>query len=112
MGFAADIAAANGTILDRLGSYFEYAPRNGTPANVRGIFDAEFRRADATQPGVALVGPAVFVRLSDLPTDPVMGTPVDPVTDDPVVTVDGVAYRVREVQKDGQGGAVLHLLRI
>ncbi len=93
-----------------LGSYFEYAPLAGAPGNVRGIFDAEFRRLDTTRPGVARIGPAVFVRLADLPV--VMGAPVDPVTDDPIITIQGEVYKVREVQKDGQGGAVLHLLKV
>jgi hypothetical protein len=47
-------------------------------------------------------GPAVFLTLSDLPSDP----GADP---DAVVTVDGVRYTTREVQKDGMGGVVLLL---
>ena len=50
---------------------------------------------------VSSAGPAVFYRLSDLP--------VDPETDDPVITVDGVGYEVIDVKKDGQGGVLLQL---
>jgi hypothetical protein len=102
-----------GVLMTFFGTAIEYAPLNGAPGNLQGIFDMQFRRlaADTRQPGIASVGPAVFVRLSDLPVDPVMGAPVDPTTDNPVITVDGIEYRVREVQKDGQGGAVLHLTK-
>jgi hypothetical protein len=68
--------------------------------DVRGIFDAAYVRVEAGRAGVSSSGPAVFLRLEDLPTDPE--------NDEPIMTVAGVNYTVREAQKDGQGG--IHLL--
>lgn len=108
MTFPALLAAIDRAALDLLGGLVRYAPQVGEPVDVRGVFDTQFQHplglGGARPPGEVVVGPALFVRLADLP--------VDPTTDTPVVTVDGVDYRVREVHKDGQGGALLHLLKI
>jgi hypothetical protein len=87
-----------------LGGTVLYAPRDGEPeVEVDAIFDAMHVRADAGIAGVTTSGPAVFLRLADLPSDPD--------DDDVVITVDGVTYKVREAEKDGQGGVLLRLNR-
>ncbi len=114
MGFPEVLAAGDKTVLGILGELIEYAPLVGSPGNVRAVFDPQFKHQlglGAARPaGEMVVGPAVFVRLVDLPLDPVMGVPVDPTTDTPVITIRGITYRLREVMKDGEGGVLLHLM--
>ena len=79
MGWPALLAAADRAALQHLGGAVRYAPTAGAPVDVEGIFDATFVRADAGQAGVVTSGPAVFLRLADLPSDPE--------TDDPAITI-------------------------
>lgn len=79
-----------------------YTPGAGAAVVVRGIFDALFTRVDAGEVGVSSAGPAVFVRTTDLPSDPRVDLSAR-------VTADGRQYTIREVQPDGQGGVVLLL---
>lgn len=109
MTFAALLATADRLALSHLGGPVSYRPEYDEPITVSGIFDAEYRRADASDPGVASVGPAVFLRLADLVRAD--GTQIDPTTDHPVITVAGVEYRVREPYPDQQGGILLFLQR-
>ena len=95
------LAAVDRAALQHLGGAVRYTPNAGAPVDVEGVFDANYVRADAGQAGVVTSGPAVFLRLADLPSDPE--------TDEPTITVGGTTYRVREPQKDGQGGVVLLL---
>ncbi len=110
MAWPALLAAVDRAILQGdLGGTVRYTPSAGAPVDVRGIFDAAYVRVGAGGAGAVSQGPAAFVRLADLPTDP----EDDP---DPIVTVEepvGVftPYSVREVHRDGQGGAVLDLDR-
>lgn len=78
-----------------------YTPGVGAAVDVRGVFDALYVKVDAGNTGVSSYGPAVFLTLSDLPSDP---------SDDlsARVTVTGTEYKVREAQPDGMGG--VHLL--
>lgn len=78
-----------------------YAPSVGAAVDVTGIFDAAYVKVDAGQAGVSSVGPAVFLRLEDLP-----GNPLE---DDATVTVGAVAYEIAEAKPDGQGGVLLLL---
>lgn len=103
MDFGADLTLADGAVLGILGGPVRYLPVVGAATDLRGVFDERLRRADASLPGVASVGPAVFIRLADLPAAPA--------TDDRVL-VGSKTYRIREVQQDGQGGATLHLLLV
>lgn len=84
------------------GAPITYTPDGGAPVVITGIFDARYvlAKGDA-ESGVETLGPAVFVRLSDLPTDPE--------DDDPTITISGVVYRVVERRPDGIGGIVLAL---
>jgi hypothetical protein len=69
---------------------------------VRGVFDEVDGTAYVLDSGVTMSGPRVFVRLEDLGSDPA----TDP---DPIITQGGRRFSVREVRKDGQGGALLVL---
>jgi hypothetical protein len=102
MGWATLLAMTDRATLGQLGGPVTYTPASGPSVEVSGIFDAAFVPVDAG--GVAVIGtsgPAVFVRLADLPTDPE--------TDNPVITVAGQDYTVREVHPDGTGVAVILL---
>lgn len=79
-----------------------YTPGVGDPVFVTGVFDDAYLRVDAGQPGIASSGPAVFLSLGDLPTDPETDTAA-------TVTIAGVMYSPYEVQKDGLGAVLLHL---
>jgi hypothetical protein len=79
-----------------------YAPAVGSPVTVPGIFDANYVLSQGTGPaGVSVLGPAVFLRIEDLPTDPEL--------DDPTITIAGLSYRVSERRPDDLGGIVLAL---
>lgn len=106
MGFADLLAAGDRAAREILGSEIVYTPGTGAPVTVNGIFDALYVRADpAGEPGISTSGPAVFLTLADLPSDPYTD-------DDATVTVGGTVYAAHTVQKDGQGAVVmlLHLV--
>lgn len=106
MAFADHLARMDRQVLSVLGEVAPVTYRTGVgaEAEVSGLFEAAYLRADAGGAGISSSTPAVFLRLADLPMDPEDDT-------DPTVIVDGVAYSVREVKKDGQGAVVLMLHR-
>jgi hypothetical protein len=104
MAFDDLLAAADRALLSPLGSTISYTPDGGYASEIQGIFDAAFLKISAGNAGVISSGPAVFVLLEDLPEDPEDG--------DPTIEIDSEQYSVREVDKDGKGGAVLHLHKI
>lgn len=95
------IAQADQALLKQVGVATSYQRASGPAISVTGIFDAAYVRVGVGEAGVSSAGPAVFYRLSDLP--------VDPEPDDPTITIDGIAYAVVDVKKDGQGGVLLQL---
>lgn len=102
MDFTAHIERVNATVIGGpTGGSVTYTPGAGAAVAVRGVFDALYVKVDAGNTGVSSSGPAVFLTLSDLPSDP---------SDDlsARVTVAGTEYKVREAQPDGVGG--VHLL--
>jgi hypothetical protein len=106
MSFADLILAADRAAQRSLGGVpVIYVPEAApsTPVTVTGIFDANFVFVDQGNAGVEQVGPAVFLRLEDLPADPDV--------DDPRITIAGIVYAVRERQRDSLGGIrlLLHL---
>ena len=101
MAFADLLLRVDRAILAAFGVPVVYAPAVGAPVTVTGIFDAAWERLDVSTTGITSVGPMVFVRLGDLP--------VDPEQDTPAITIGGKGYAVKEVQRDGQGGAKLML---
>jgi hypothetical protein len=103
VGFTALLAAADRAALQNLGGPVRYTAGSGVTADVVGVFDSAYVKVDAGQAGVSSMGPAVFLRLADLPSDPEI--------DSPIVTVESVNHVVREVQKDGLGGVLLLMHR-
>jgi hypothetical protein len=102
MAFSDLLLTADRAALAVLGDPVTYTPGVGSAANVRGVFDAAYQRVDVGHAGVASVGPAVFLRVSDLPSDPSDDA-------DATVTVRGTTYTVHEAQPDGLGGVRLLL---
>ncbi len=101
MDFAGLLSAGDRVVRKTLGGAITYSPGVGDPVDVDGVFDANYVRVDLGQAGVASVGPAVFLRLEDLPSNPETDT-------DATVTYAGVEYTAHTVQPDGIGG--VHLL--
>ena len=103
--FADLVAAADRAAQAALGGEtVTYAPEVGDPVDVTGIFDELYVLAKGSaEAGVETLGPAVFLRLEDLPTDPD--------DDEPTLTIRSVDYRVTERRPDGMGGIVLALRR-
>lgn len=103
MGFADLVAAADRAVLANLGGVeVVYTPVFGSPVTVTGVFDED------TFGGPDLSGPAVFVRLEDLPEDPM--------TQGATVTISGTVYTIRAVepytQAASQGGIRLWLVEV
>jgi hypothetical protein len=103
MTFRALLARADSIAKEHLGEPLQYEAASGLTVVVRGVFDAAYVRVDAGLAGVSTCGPAVFLRLEELPADPEI--------DEPKLTINAAEYRVREVQKDGLGGVLLLLHR-
>jgi hypothetical protein len=107
MSFADLIARADRIAQRVLGGVpVIYHPASGAPVTVPGIFDAQYVLVEGptdagTDIGVESRVPAVFLRLSDLP--------VDPLQDKPILTIGGTDYRVRKRIPDGIGGITLAL---
>ncbi len=104
MAFADLLAVGDQLLREVLGEVVTYTPGVGDPVDVDGVFDAAHVVVDLGPNGVASPGPAVFLTLADLPSDPVSDT-------DATVTVGGVEYTFHEVKPDGQGGVYLLLHR-
>lgn len=108
MGFADLVQAADRAVRDNLGGVpVNYLPADGTPAVlVDGIFDASFVYVAQDSSGVEQAGPVVWLRLDELPTDPM--------NDDPLLTIGEATYRIRERQVDSLGSVklLLHLADI
>jgi hypothetical protein len=85
-----------------LGEDVVYTPGVGAPVTVRGIFDAAYQDVPVGDPGVASSGPAVFLRLSDLPSDPRSDTGAK-------ITRSAVVYLAHTVRADGLGGVIMLL---
>lgn len=109
MSFSDLVAAADRAAQAALGGEaVTYTPTVGAPppaaVQVTGIFDEKYVLAvGSADTGVETIGPAVFLRLEDLP--------VDPEDDEPTLTIRGVDYRVHARPRDGMGGIVLALRR-
>ncbi|HET7500649.1 MAG TPA: hypothetical protein VFK02_06580 [Kofleriaceae bacterium] len=82
-----------------------YRPTVGDPVTVTGLFDAQYVLIQGSaHAGVEGRGPAVSLRLEDLPGDPEQ--------DSPTVTIRGVDYDVLAAKPDGIGGIVLVLRKV
>jgi hypothetical protein len=105
VGFSELLATVDRAVRKTLGGSVTYSPTSGSPVTVDGVFDAAYVRVDLGQAGVSSSGPAVFLRLSDLPSDPSTDATA-------TVTVSGVTYTVHEAQPDGLGGVLLQLHQV
>jgi hypothetical protein len=106
MSFDELVAAADRIAMAVFGEpeLVTYAPQVGDALEVTGIFDLQYVLAKGSaEAGVEALGPAVFLRLEDLPEDP-----TDESTE-PTLTIRGVVYIVTERRPDGLGGIVLEL---
>ena len=90
------LSGLNGTVLGAFGRDVTYLPQPGGESILRAIFEAT-RESEDKMPGVY---GALFVRLADLPARPQRGDEV---------LVDGVTYKVFDIEADTSGGAVLRL---
>lgn len=97
------LAQVDAAVLESpLAEEVTYTSGTGTAVYPRGVFDALYVKADVGEVGVSSAGPALFLRLADLSSDPETDLSAQ-------VTVDGTEYMWREVQPDGQGGVLLLL---
>lgn len=86
------------------GDVVTYAPTGGPVITVTGMFDEQFVLAKGSpEAGVEASGPAVFLRLEDLPRDPELED------DGLTLTIRAVQYRLIERHPDGLGGVLLML---
>lgn len=88
-----------GAVLGSFGREFAYLPQTGGQAAIKGIFD-NTREAQESVPGVYAV---LFVRLADFAQQPVRGDEV---------LVDGVTYKVFDIEADTSGAVVLRLRQV
>lgn len=97
------VASIDRTAMTLLGGVeVIYQPGIGAPVTVTGIFDTPYVLSQGdVQAGVGTSEIKVFLRIGDLPTDPE--------TDEPILFIGGVAYRVVERDADDFGGITLHL---
>lgn len=106
--FAQMVAVMDATVQKALGAEpVTYQTSAGVTALVRGIFDASFllsTTGNADDPGVEVVVPAVFLRISDLPSDPMV--------DNPLLNIRGTVYRVFERRPADFGSIVLGLKQV
>lgn len=106
MAFSDLVAMAHRAAQVHLGSsHVTYAPSVGAPVTITGMFQDPHALAQGDQsPGVETLCTSVFLRLEDLPTDPL--------TDNPTITVAGVSYHVDGRDPDGMGGILLSLRKV
>jgi len=96
MAFTDAIGRMDEACLRAFGRDVTFLPQAGGQAIVRAIFEAT-REAEDNAPGVYAV---MFIRVAALSTPPQRGDEV---------TVDGVTYKVFDVEADHGGGLVLRL---
>lgn len=103
--FAARVEAMDRSVQLLLGGEAViYQPATGGPVEVTGVFDERYELVTGDgdgQAGVSTIVPAIWFRLSDLPSDPEF--------DDPLINIRGIVYRVFERKPDGLGGIILAL---
>lgn len=105
MSFADLVAATDRIAQSHLGgTSVLYRPEFGNWVTVHGIFDTNHPLAERPEAGVDENDPSVWLLLADLP--------VDPVQDNPILTIAGTQYKVRFSQPDGLGGIRLFLYRV
>jgi hypothetical protein len=96
MAFADSVIRVDGACLRVFGREVTYLPEIGGQAAIRAVFQPA-REVEDTSPGVYAV---LFVRIADLAAAPVRGDEVE---------IDGVRYKVFDIEADAEGAAVLRL---
>jgi hypothetical protein len=96
MAFTDAIGRMDEACLRAFGRDVTYLPQSGGQTTVRAIFEAT-REAEENAPGVYAV---MFLRAAELSTPPQRGDEV---------SVDGVTYKVFDIEADHGGGLVLRL---
>lgn len=104
MSFGSDVASMDRSVIALLGDdeSVVYVASSGASVTVRGVFHDE--HALLMDGNVETTGPAVFLRLPDLPSDPD--------SDDPTLTIRGRSYVPHRRQRDSLGGILLYLHRV
>lgn len=93
------------TVRNGLGEEVEYTPQSGDPLTIKGVFSEVFTQIDpASGVPVQTTLPNILIRIADLEG-------ASPAKDD-TISIGGTVYRVREVQPDGGGGALLLLHKV
>jgi hypothetical protein len=105
VGFSDALALADQAVQDHLGDPVTYTPGVGAPVAVTGVFDAVYVNAASGKAEVSTGGPAVFLMVADLSSDPTTDLNLR-------VTIYGVTYKPREVEPDGKGGVLIHLHQV
>ena len=95
-GWEAAVKDLDAAVLSTFGREVLYLPETSGQAVVRAVFQ-QAREAEDASPGVYAV---LFVRVADLPAPPVRGDEVD---------IEGVRYKVFDIEADAEGAAVLRL---
>jgi hypothetical protein len=96
MSFADSVSRMDEACLRVFGREVLYLPESGGQAVIRAVFQPA-REAEDSSPGVYAV---LFVRMADLPAEPVRGDEVE---------IEGVRYKVFDIEADAEGAAVLRL---
>jgi hypothetical protein len=96
MAFAGQVSRMDEACLRVFGREVTYLPEAGGAAAIRAVFQAA-REAEDASPGVYAL---LFIRLADLPAAPARGDEVE---------IDGVRYKVFDIESDPEGAAVLRL---
>jgi hypothetical protein len=89
----------NTTVLGAFGREVAYTATTGDTVSIRAVVETAKETEDAA-PGVYAV---LFLRLGDLPRPPERGDRV---------VIDGLSYKVFDIEADGGGGAVLRLRQV
>lgn len=90
------IDGLNAAVLDAFGREVHYLPATGGDFTITAVFRQD-HRPEEKAPGVFAV---LFIREADLAARAALGDRVE---------VDGARYRVFQIERDGQGGALLGL---
>ena len=96
MAFADQVSRVDEACLRVFGRDVLYLPEAGGQAAIRAVFQSA-REAEDASPGVYAV---LFVRMANLPAAPACGDEVE---------IDGVRYKVFDIEADAEGAAVLRL---
>jgi len=106
MGFADHMELVDRDVRQLLGEdEITYTPGVGEAVVVSGIFDANYQHVELGEPGIASVGPAVFLTLADLPSHPKTDTAAR-------ITRASATYKVHTAEPAGMGSILLRLHKV